>query len=157
MTALIIALYALSVALLLAGLYFTIKDIRAVAARFQQYQTRGITLPLRAHGRARASGSAEFSGGSPPTVEQRVQRLEQELDAHLAGLNKREDALRTEFGELLRGALEDAELVWRQRLEALRALVAPPPADWLRRYLGPLLVAIGIAAGAAAGVLGTVR
>lgn len=130
-------------------------EIRGTVGRVRGFLGTGYTHYLRASGHVRASGSAEISGGQPPTLEQRVRNLEERLDRNDADHHRIEDALRKEFGDDLRGTIEDTEKTINQRIETLaRLAVGAGLRPWWKTYGGPILIGFGILCGLAAAVVG---
>jgi hypothetical protein len=70
---------------------------------------------------------------------------------------KTEDDLRAEFNASLRQVMAEYDATIQERFQALRGLVIGKPQTWLRAYLGPLLVALGIVLGTIARSLHTDR
>jgi hypothetical protein len=55
--------------------------------------------------------------------------------------------MRAEFNASLRQVMAEYDATIQERFQALRGLVIGKPQTWLRAYLGPLLVALGIVLG----------
>lgn|GEM_PF-3773043 len=130
----------------LSGILLTVADTRGARRRTSAYQKRGYTHYLSAQGRARVSGSASISG-PPPSLEQRIASLETTVEQLQEVIVKTEDDLRAEFNASLRQVMAEYDATIQERFQALRGLVIGRRQTWLRAYLGPLLVALGIVLG----------
>jgi hypothetical protein len=153
----VVALSAVAAVLEVGGVVVTVFDIRGLTNRIQTFQATGVTRYLRAALHARASASATLTGGAPPTVEQRVSALEQRASTHDAYHPTMEEALRSEFAEMLRGSLADSERTVMEQFEALKKVAIGPSVSRGRRYLGPALVMLGIVCGTTAAIVGALK
>lgn len=147
-------------ALELVGIWLTVQDLRKAAMMLRLYDKAGHSLwvaPFPAH--LRASGALTVTGGTKPSVDQRLSRIEAEVSDLPNRLAQLEDRLRTEWQNSITGAMQASENTVNDRITKLRNYILgdrsiSTGSMW---WLGPSIVALGIVFGYLSDFLSAIR
>jgi hypothetical protein len=140
-------LYSLAAALEVFGLAVTIADIQAAQQRLAEYFSRPVNVyATDAVGIAEAfDPTVATTGGEPPTLEQRIEVLEEWRRSVAGELDRRGEQLRTQTMSRIQAEVSAARDSLNDRLEGLREyVVGEPRHGWWGIYRGPLLLVGGV-------------
>lgn len=134
----------------MVGVGITVFDLTSASRRLQKFLKDEPPVRLAASSKSRSSVSAVGSGGTPPTVGQRVDALEDwkrnELPAEL-------DRLYAEIHDLITTVANNTYGTFMDRWRHIKDYLRGGNQGWFRRYLGPIVVGVGILLGLAGNAL----
>lgn len=150
MTLILAGLYAIAALTELVGVRLTFVDIRAVQQRLREYLSRPIQIFVTDVAAVSDAFGAAVVTGPPPTMEQRVEALEQWRTAVPGQMDEKVTTLRTQMRSELASEVSSLRASVNDRLDGLHKVVGSPDKYWWR---GPAVLAAGVLLGAAGNLL----
>jgi HAMP domain-containing protein len=142
--AIILLLFLLGMGLEVLGAVITIKEIRRRLKAVDTLKSRGVTIRVSAHDAVGvSSGAATLSGGSEPTMQDRVARLEADLSRLRQDVKDAEERSREHTQRILRQGLEDLHHNVMQYVDRLREAFTRASGGGRSAYLGISLILLG--------------
>ncbi len=138
------ALYAASALAELVGVAITVIDLSSASRRLQKFLTDEPPFIVTASGKSRTAVSATAVGVSAPAPEKRLDALETWKANELP---KELDQLDADLRRLISSITQNTYDTFMGRWRHLKTYLRLGHQHWLRRYLGPIIVALGIALG----------
>lgn len=139
-----LALYAASALAEMAGVGITVVDLSSASRRLQKFLTDEPPFIVTASAPGRTSASSTASAGLPSTPEKRLDALEAWRDTDLP---KELDQLDAGLRRLISTITQNSYDTFMGRWRHLKTFLRLGHQHWFRRYLGPIIVALGIVLG----------
>lgn len=139
-----LALYAASALAELAGVLITVVDLSSASRRLQKFLTDEPPFIVTASGPSRNAVSVTATSGSAPAPEMRLEALEAWKNDVLP---KELDQLDADLRRLISTITQNTYDTFMGRWRHLKTYLRLGHQHWFRRYLGPIIVALGIALG----------
>ena len=136
-----LGLYGASALAEMVGVGITIFDLTSASRRMQRFLKDEPPVRLAASSKSRSSASATGSGGTPLTLEQRVEALEDWKRNELPG---ELDRLYIEIHSLITTVANNTYGTFMDRWRHIKDYLRGGHQGLFRRYLGPIVVGVGI-------------